>query len=159
MFPNDDAWEQAFTAWDGQIAGYANFQGKLANDAETLAACLKFDEDFDRTGERLGTYAQLKTSEDTTDSRYQRMQGRYLNVASRAAQAASYLRPEILAIPNARMKGFLASDAFAPYRLLLERLLRYKPHTLGRKRKSCWPCRPRWPRPPGRCFASSTTPT
>lgn len=86
MFPNDDAWEQAFTAWDGQIAGYANFQGKLANDAETLAACLKFDEDFDRTGERLGTYAQLKTSEDTTDSRYQRMQGRYLNVASRAAR-------------------------------------------------------------------------
>ncbi len=110
-----------------------SFQGKLANDAETLAACLKFDEDFDRAGERLGTYAHLKTAEDTADSRYQRMQGRYINVAGRAAEAASYIRPEILAIPAARMKQFLAADALAPYRLLLERLLRYKPHTLGKK--------------------------
>ena len=61
------------------------------------------------------------------------MQGRYINVAGRAAEAASYIRPEILAIPNARMKQFLAADALAPYRLLLERLLRYKPHTLGKK--------------------------
>ena len=61
------------------------------------------------------------------------MQGRYVNVAGRAAEAASYIRPEILAISNARMKQFLASAALAPYRLLLERLLRYKPHTLGKK--------------------------
>ena len=133
LFPSDEAWEKAFAAWEKQIAGYAEFQGKLGDDAETLAACLKFDEEFDRAGERLGTYAHLKTAEDTTDSRYQRMQGRYVNVAGRAAEAASYIRPEILAIPTARMKQFLASDALAPYRLLLERLLRYKPHTLGKK--------------------------
>ena len=61
------------------------------------------------------------------------MQGRYVNVAGRAAEAASYIRPEILAISNARIKRFLASAVLAPYRLLLERLLRYKPHTLGKK--------------------------
>ena len=66
-------------AWEKRIAGYAEFQGKLGESAETLAACLKFDEDFDRAGERLGTYAYLKTAEDTADSRYQRMQGRYVN--------------------------------------------------------------------------------
>ena len=108
LFPNDEAWEKAFAAWEKRIAGYADFQGRLGNDAETLAACLKFDEDFDRAGERLGTYAHLKTAEDTADSRYQRMQGRYVNVAGRAAEAASYIRPEILAIPTARMKQFLA---------------------------------------------------
>lgn len=133
LFPTDEAWEDAFTAWEKQITGYASFQNHLADDASTLAACLKFDEDFDRAGERLGTYAHLKTTEDTTDSRYQRMQGRYINIASRAAEAASYIRPEILAIPNARIKQFLATPDLAPYRLLLERLLRYKPHTLGKK--------------------------
>jgi oligoendopeptidase F len=133
LFPRDEAWEKAFVAWDKQMAGYADFQGKLGDDAQTLAACLKFDEAFDRAGERLGVYAHLKVAEDATDSRYQRMQGRYLNVAGRAAQAASYIRPEILAIAAARMKGFLASATLAPYRLLLERLLRYKPHTLGKR--------------------------
>ncbi len=133
LFPNDDAWEKAFTAWEKRIAGYADFQGRLGNDAETLAACLKFDEEIDRAGERLGVYAHLKTAEDTADSRYQRMQGRFINVAGRASEAASYIRPEILAIPTARMKQLLATEALAPFRLLLERLLRYKPHTLGRK--------------------------
>jgi oligoendopeptidase F len=133
LFSGDKAWEKAFTAWEKRIVGYAEFQGKLGDDAETLAACLKFDEDFDRAGERLGTYAHLKTTEDTTNSDYQRMYGRYVNVAGRAAEAASYIRPEILSISNARIKQFLASDILAPFRLLLERLLRYKPHTLAKK--------------------------
>ena len=133
LFPDDAAWEKAFGRWEKQIAGYAEFQGKLARDSATLAACLKFDVDFDRCGERLGTYAFLKTAEDTTDGKYQRMQGRYINVASRAAQAASYIRPEILAISAAKLKRLLAEKRLAPYRLMLERLVRYKPHTLGKK--------------------------
>jgi len=133
LFADDDAWERAFSQWEARIAGYAEFPGKLGESAETLAACLKFDQDFDRAGERLGTYASLKTAEDTSDSKYQRMHGRYLHAASRAAQAASYIRPEILAIPTAKIGKFLEAPPLAPYRLLLERLLRYKPHTLGKK--------------------------
>ncbi len=133
LFPNDDAWETAFTKWEKQIARYEKYRGHLADDAKTLVACLKFDIDFDRVGERLGTYAFLKTAEDTTDSTYQRMQGRYMNVASRAGQAASYIRPEILAISKAKMTKFLADKRLAPHRLTLERLWRFKPHTLGKK--------------------------
>jgi oligoendopeptidase F len=133
LFPNDDAWETAFVAWEKRIPDYAKFQGKLGDNAKTLAACLAFDLDMDRAGERLGTYAFLKTAEDTTNSVYQRMQGRYLNVASRAGQTASFIRPEILAIPKAQTTTYLADAKLAPYRLMLERLLRFKPHTLGRK--------------------------
>ena len=133
LFADDSAWEGAFAKWEGLIAGYEPFQGKLGDDPATLAACLAMDLDFDRLGERLGTYASLKTAEDTALSAAQRMYGRYLSAASRAAQAASYIRPEILAIPSARIKQFLADPRLAPYRLLLERILRYKPHTLGKK--------------------------
>ncbi len=133
LFADDAAWEKAFGRWEKRIAGYAKFQGKLARDAATLAACLKFDVDFDRSGERLGTYAFLKTAEDATHGNYQRMQGRYLGAASRAAQAASYIRPEILALSTAKLKKLLAERRLAPYRLMLERLVRYKPHTLGKK--------------------------
>ncbi|HEY5311212.1 MAG TPA: oligoendopeptidase F, partial [Pirellulales bacterium] len=40
-------------------------------------------------------------------------------------------RPEILAIATPQLKKFLADPALKPYRLLLERMVRYKPHTLG----------------------------
>jgi len=132
LFLNDNAWETAFEKWEKRIGNYEKFQGKLA-DAQTLAACLKFDLDFDRAGERLGTYAFLKTAEDTADSTYRRMQGRYMNAAGRAAQVASFIRPEILAISAARLKRLLAERRLAPYRLMLERLIRHKRHTLGRK--------------------------
>jgi oligoendopeptidase F len=132
LFADDAAWESAFTGWESHIAGYEKFRGKLADDAKTLAACLRFDTDFERDGERLGTYAFLKTAEDATNSTYQRMIGRYRNVASRAGQAASYIRPEIMAIPAKTMATFMAARPLAEFRLALEQLLRYKPHTLGK---------------------------
>lgn len=133
LFPGDDAWEKAFAKWEKRIAGYAQFQGKLGDGAKTLAACLKFDLDHDRAGQRLGSYAYLKMAEDTTNSRYQAMHGRFINAVGRAAEAASYIRPEILAIAAPRMKRLLNERPLAPYRLLLERLVRFRPHTLSRK--------------------------
>ncbi len=132
LFPSDEAWEVAFKKWEKQIGRYEEFRGKLGTDAKTLGACLKFDTEFERAGERLGTYAFLKTAEDMANSDYQRMIGRYRNVASKAGQAASYLRPEIMSIPAKAMAAFLEAKPLAEYKLLLEQLLRYKPHTLSK---------------------------
>jgi len=132
LFYDDEAWEKAFAKWEKRIAGYAKYRRRLGEPA-TLAACLKFDLDFDRTGERLGSYAFLRTAEDTTVDNYQRMQGRFTNACQRAAEASSYIRPEILALSSVKLKKLLADRRLAPYRLLLERLVRYKPHTLGKK--------------------------
>ncbi|MCC6125701.1 MAG: oligoendopeptidase F [Pirellulales bacterium] len=136
LFPHDDAWEEAFSIWEKRIEGYAAFQGKLAVSAKILAACLKFDEELDLAAERLGTYAFLKTAEDTGESKYQRMQGRFMHAASQSSQAASFIRPEVLAIPAAKMKEFLSAKELSHYRLLLTRLLRFKPHTLGKKEEN-----------------------
>jgi oligoendopeptidase F len=133
LFPNDEAWEEAFDRWQGEIDGYKQFEAKLGRDARTLAAAIEFDLSIDRAAERLGTYAMLKTTEDMTNSTYQRMHGRFVHAASRAAQAASFLRPGILALPAETMKKMLVDRRLAPYRVLLERLLRDKPHTLGKK--------------------------
>src|SRR5271168_4044873 len=93
LFTSDEAWEAAFQQWEAQIEGYQQFRGNLGVSAASLAACLAFDNSFDRAGERLSTYAFLKTAEDMANSSYQRMIGRYRNAASRANQASSYIRP------------------------------------------------------------------
>ena len=131
LFADDDAWEAEFAKWEKKIKRYEKFKGTLGDGPEQLAACLKFDEQFDRQAERLGTYAFLKTTEDTAESEYQRMVGRYQHAASAAGQAASFIRPEILAIPARKFDKFLKSKPLDPYRVMLERLVRYKPHTLS----------------------------
>ncbi|MCA9258184.1 MAG: oligoendopeptidase F [Planctomycetales bacterium] len=131
LYADDASWERAFARWQKQIAKYDAFRGTLGESAAALATCLKFDADFDRLGERLGHYAFLNTAQDQADSASQRMYGRYHHAASEAAQAASFLRPEILSIPKAKFKQFIEAPELKPYRLTLERLARYKPHTLS----------------------------
>ncbi len=130
LFKSDDAWETAFNAWEKQIPRYEKFRGTLGDGPAALAKLFEFDSEFDRAGERLGTYAHLKTAEDMADSRYQRMMGRYEHVATLAAEAASFIRPEILSLPEKKLKEYLAAKQLRPFQLQLERLVRYKPHTL-----------------------------
>ena len=132
LYPSDDAWEKAFKKWEKQIAGYEKFRGTLADGPAALVKCLKFDSQFDRFTERLGTYAFLRTAEDQADSHTQAMMGRLQSVGARAAEAASFIRPEILAISAAKLKTLLAAKQLKPYKLMLERLVRYKPHTLSK---------------------------
>jgi oligoendopeptidase F len=131
LYSNDRAWEHDFQKLDGLIPGYAKFQGKLGESAKMLAACLKFDSDFDRLADRVGNYAYLKTTEDQANNHYQSLLGRFQSLSTRASQAASFIRPEILAIPADRMQAMLQEKPLKPYLLLLERTLRYRPYTLG----------------------------
>ena len=133
LYVSDAAWQRDLKKLKGRIPKFAAFSGHLAETAETLAACLKFDADFDRLAERLGVYAFLKTTEDQANPTYQNLLAQFQNVAARASEAASFMRPEILAISAAKMKQFLKSPALEPYRLMLERVLRYKPYTLGNR--------------------------
>ena len=133
LFKSDAEWEAAFKQWEGQIEQYQKFKGHLGDSAEMLAACLRFDASFDRAAERLGVYAYLKTAEDQSNSDYQRMRGRYQHVSTRAGEAASFMRPEILAIPEKTMRQFLAQRELPEWKLALERILRYRPHTLSDK--------------------------
>lgn len=132
LFASDQAWEEAFKKWEARIPGYEQFRGKLAQDAKTLAACLKFDADLDRAGERLGNYAQLKVTEDQANSDYQRMSGRFQHAATKASEAGSWIRPELMAIPAERMEQLLSAPELAEWRTALDRILRYRPHTLSK---------------------------
>jgi oligoendopeptidase F len=133
LFPNDKAWEEAFVQWTKKLDGYAAFRGHLGDSAEKLAECIAFDLDLSRAGDRLGVYAHLKVAEDQANSVYQRMMGRFMQAASKAGQQSAFIRPEILAIPAEKMDEYLASPELAPYKLLLQRIIRFKPHTLGAK--------------------------
>ena len=133
LFANDEVWDEAFNQFEAMIPEYEKFKGTLGNSAAELAACLEFDSSAERLGERMGNYAYLKTVEDQSDSTYQRMMGRFQNIATRAGEAASYIRPEILAIPDEKLAELVKQPELELYALMLERLTRYKQYTLGEK--------------------------
>ncbi len=130
LFPTDAAWEKEFSWWESEIPGYAKFKGTLASGPDAIAAALRFDADLERRVEKLGNYASLRATGDNAEPAAQRMKGRFSLLAAKHNEAASFRRPELLAIPESKMNKFVKSPALAPWKLALERIVRYRPHTL-----------------------------
>jgi oligoendopeptidase F len=133
LFHSDADWEPEFTKWEKRIPEYSKYKGRLHESAKTLLELLEFDATMDRTGDRLGSYAYLRTTEDQGNSDYQRMKGRYQAIAMKVGEASSFIRPELMAIPVETMDALLASPELASWRLELDRTLRYRPHTLSER--------------------------
>ena len=130
LYASDADWETAFNGWAKTIKTYAKFKGTLSQGPKQIRKLLEFDRLSDRVADKLGTYAFLKTSQDQANSEYQRMKGRFTALATQASEVAAYIRPELLAIPAKTMDRFLKSPDLSEWKLALERILRYRPHTL-----------------------------
>ncbi|MEI6037800.1 MAG: oligoendopeptidase F, partial [Planctomycetota bacterium] len=137
LFSSDEAWALALGEWELRIPGFVVFAGTLGSSPERLAECLAYDLEVDRAGDRLGTYAHLRASEDQAASEAQRMVGRFQHIATLFGEKASFLRPEIMEIVATMatspqtLAAWLGLPVLAPYRLMLERLVRTRPHVLS----------------------------
>ena len=131
LFSSDGEWEAALASWEKRIPDYAAFAGTLGSSPERLAECLAFDIANDREGDRLGTYAHLRASEDQGAAEAQRMTGRFQHVGTLAGEKASFMMPEIMGIPPGVLAAWMDLPVLAAYRLLLERLVRTRAHVLS----------------------------
>ncbi len=131
LFKSDAAWERAYKRLEKRINGFERFRGKLGASARVLRDCCAFEVDFGKHAERLSSYAFLRSSEDVANSHYQGMLARYVRLATHANEAASFIAPEVQAIPKKRMDTFLKARVLKGFRLHLEKLLRHRPHILS----------------------------
>ena len=131
LYRSDTAWERAFKRLERMTADFATFRGRLHRSAKAIRACFDFQTEFEKLAERIGSYAFLKSAEDVANNTYQAMVARYIHVATVANEAASFIAPEIQAIPADRMRRFQKSKELEPYRFQLKKLLRYRPHILS----------------------------
>jgi oligoendopeptidase F len=131
LFPNDEAWNRALGDYEnlsGKIPGY---RGTLGTSAESLADYLDFTRDFKILEERLGYYADLRQTEDEGANAGRTMGGKFMMAAAKAQAAGSWDAPEIQAIPEKDMEGFLRHPRLQEHRIYLQKLLRYKPYILS----------------------------
>jgi oligoendopeptidase F len=131
LFRSDDAWERAYRKLERMIPGFDTFRGKLGKGPKVLRDCYEFEVTFEKLAERLGNYAFLKASEDVANQHYQGMVQRYIYMATRASERASYIAPEIQAIPKTKIQAYLKSPQLKDFRFQLVKLLRYRPHILS----------------------------
>lgn len=130
LYESQEGWQADFDTLTSKIDTFETYRGRLGESAQVIREFLDFDGEFDRMAERCGTYAFLRTTENQSDSDHQARKSRFQNLAVKASQASSFVRPELLSIEPEKMESFLNDPVLEPYKLLLERIVRYRPHTL-----------------------------
>lgn len=132
MLESDEAWEELYAKEKEEIGQYAQFKGRLKESADTLYACLKFDDDCSWKVEILYVYARMRMDQDTGNQKYQEMFARAQSLSCQAVQQASFVLPEILSIPGDKLEEFFTSDnGIKHYRRAVDQILEKKPHTLS----------------------------
>lgn len=136
LYSLDDVWSTELAELEAEVEKYASFAGTLGESALKLKACLEFDMKFSRQLEKLYTFAHLKNDEDKTSTLYQGNFEKVMMLVNEASRASSFIRSEIMSIPDEMMHEFLTDKELEFYRFHLEKILRYRAHTLSEKEEA-----------------------
>ena len=132
MVASDSQWEQLFEEASSRVKQYADYKGRLDESADTLYACLKFDDEISRETELLYVYSRMRSDQDTADQKYQDMFSRAQSLSYRASEHSSYIVPEILAMPKETLDAYMKADnGISHFKRALEMVLNKREHTLS----------------------------
>jgi oligoendopeptidase F len=129
IYPSDDYWDTDAETARAQLATAVAHRGALGESAGRLRQAIDDIMAVYRTLERLAVYANLRKDEDTANAAALARYERATTLSIEAGEALAFLKPEVMAIDPARIDTFVNDPILAPYRHLLDDLLRHRPHT------------------------------
>ncbi len=133
LFDSEDQWESLYSELEKEIEGYAAYKGRLKDSVSNVKEAVDFHLSVSRHIERLYTYAHLKSDEDKSNQHYLACYQKAVGLYTRASERASFLTPEIHSIPDKVIREFMRDETLREYRFYLQKILRYKAHTLSEK--------------------------
>ena len=132
LYATDADWEKALARMQARMPELSEFEGRLAQNGQTLCAFLALLEELDTQAESLGNYAMRRGDQDTRDANYQAMNGKFISAVTELSAGLSFATPEIMAIPEESLEGFYADcPRLERYRRYLTDQRRKKAHTLS----------------------------
>ncbi|QBD78031.1 oligoendopeptidase F [Ktedonosporobacter rubrisoli] len=129
IFASNDEWEQAFKAIQNLLPQLERLKGTLAQSGKALLTVLQKRDEIFEPLERLYVYSSMRKDEDTTKGIYQGMADRAMQLLVQATTTASFIEPEILALPQDKLDTFMReTPELALYTHQLQDLNRQRPH-------------------------------
>ena len=132
MYASDEAWEAELATVAEDQAKAVAFAGKLGQSAQDLYDYLYEGEMVHQKISLLANYCMRKADEDTRNSKYQGMVGKFYSVMVAFSAACSFDTPEIMSISDETLDKFYAEQPkLERYRRYLTNMRRRKEHTLS----------------------------
>ena len=127
LFANDEKWEAAYAEYAAKLEELAAFDPL---NIENLADCLTLRDEIAKNIEQIYVYANLKSNEDSTNTKYQGYTDRTDALAAQYAGACAFIEPSILALDENALKATLKEDGLKIYEHYINDILRSREHIL-----------------------------
>jgi oligoendopeptidase F len=131
LFTTAHKWSEDFAWLQREYPKIGDWRGGLGKSAASLSQCLEFEKSLDLKIERLFHYASLQLAEDSANPDYLARMGQMQNLLTKIGEVASFMNPEIQAIPDDAFATFLEDPALVEWKIALKKIRRMKPHVLS----------------------------
>ena len=132
IYPSDEAWAADLEKLKAIPEKLSAYKGKLCKSAESLYEYFKLSDEVSVLCDSLANYAQRKSDEDTTISKYQNFMGQLMNVYVEVNSACSFDSPEIISISDEDLEKFYQQKPeLVLYKRAIDKLRLQKDHVLS----------------------------
>ncbi len=133
IYTDKAAWEADVKKVEAMANAFVSHQGKLGRSATELLKALNDYSQLMRLQDKAYVYAKLALDVNASNPKLQAQSDRADNMNVLVAEKTAWLKPEIVAIPDDKMKAYLETKELAPYKMFLQDMLRTKPHSLPKE--------------------------
>ncbi|HEX7599907.1 MAG TPA: oligoendopeptidase F [Polyangia bacterium] len=131
LYASDHAWSQAKAELGKKVAGFQRHKGRLNKGPKALGDALSDLGNLQNELQRIEVYAHARNDENTRLADPRSMRAEAASLAVELDTATAWLRPELLTLPEAKIREALAKEKrLRPWAFYLQEVLRWKPHTL-----------------------------
>ncbi|MCR4742869.1 MAG: oligoendopeptidase F [Treponema sp.] len=133
IFKSDSDWEEALKKLPEYTKEVTAFKGRLGESSDTFLKALKALEKAELELENVVHYASLQHEADEDDSTCSDRYGRAIMAYTAASTELSFIDPEIQAIDEKELLGWIEKEEFADYKIFVKKLLHFKKYILSEK--------------------------
>ena len=130
---SDEKWYEDFAALKKEVENIRQLKGKMALSSDSFHQTLLSLEKFFKEEERLGSYAFLKYSADSTNSQVAKMAGEFDAFEASVSEAVSFFDTELVKMDEKVLSSYMAEERNKDYLVFIKKSLRMKEHILSEK--------------------------
>lgn len=137
IYENIDEFECELNGIDKLVDDVVSFKGKIMESSNSLYNFYVAYEKMDRTLTKLFMYASLNRDADTTNSTNQALKMRVMKKNEDISISTSFISSEMLSVDYDLVLSYIKKDdRLKEYAFDLEKMFRYKEHTLSEKEEA-----------------------
>ncbi|HOX04082.1 MAG TPA: oligoendopeptidase F [Candidatus Paceibacterota bacterium] len=130
MYADADAWGAHYRQLEALVSAWAGRKGSAGQSAASLLETLRLRDQLNIQIEKLSAFAMMRRDEDMRQAAPQALYQRAQTLAVQFEESSAWFQPELLAIPEERIRSWLREPGLEIYSHYFDDLWRTRKHVL-----------------------------